>query len=687
MTTNSAPAPIAGYLHALMQAFTPDSPTGRRLANWLRRHACLAGIDFAAATTVRLRSGRRRKAPTADRALSERAWRGLRDAVAAEAARAAIQADRLTANVAVFAEAVGLSARETEILRLILNTDRESRFDDLCSELVATRAIDAAGLVALMLGCPPGDVVDRLRRGPLAALRLVVVCGEGLSRFDYYVPGRIRDALMPPNEGLADIERRLIGVPLRSHLTADDFDHLAKECGFMLRLLRGAATAHRRGTNILLYGPPGTGKTELCKVLAAALGCDLFAIGEADSDGDEPSRSDRVDALRLADRLAGRRARTLLLFDEMEDVLQHGDRLWSEGRWVRRAGSKVFFNRLLEQNALPVLWTANSLCEFDPAFLRRMTFALEVPAPPAKLRARLWDGLARRSGLELSPAQASALARRHRVAPGLMVSATQAVAAAGGTADEIDFAVGALARPLVGRLRPAEAPAPAGFVPELANADADLGALQAALTRAGAPRDVTLCLYGPPGTGKSAFARRLADGMGLDPLVKRGSDLLSMWIGQTERLIAEAFDEALKDERLLIIDEAEAFLWNRGGATKSWEVSMVNELLVCMESHPLPFVCTTNHLEQIDAAALRRFTFKVKFDYLTPAQTAAAYGRFFDRAPPPALRELTALTPGDFAAVARKLRHLGDEARSDGALLRLLEQEMAVKNLPRRIGF
>jgi hypothetical protein len=48
---------------------------------------------------------------------------------------------------------------------------------------------------------------------------------------------------------------------------------------------------------------------------------------------------------------------------------------------------------------------------------------------------------------------------------------------------------------------------------------------------------------------------------------------------------------------------------------------------------------------------------------------------------------LTALTPGDFAAVARKLRHLGDEARTDGALLRLLEQEMAVKNLPRRIGF
>jgi transitional endoplasmic reticulum ATPase len=484
--------------------------------------------------------------------------------------------DRLATNLAVFAEAIGLNRHETDILRLILHTDREHRFDDLCSNLVATRAVDAAGLAAIMLGCSPGDVADRLRRGPLAALQLITVCGEGIARFDYYVPGRIRDALLSSTDGLADIERRLIGSPLQSHLTPDDFGHLARERDFILRLLRGAVAARRRGINVLLYGAPGTGKTELCKVLAAALCCNLFAVGEADEDGEEPSRGDRVNALRLADRLAGRRAGTLLLFDEMEDVLQHGERLWSEGRWVRRAGSKVFFNRMLEQNAVPVLWTANSLCEFDPAFLRRMTFALEMPPPPAKLRARLWEGLARRSGFDLSAAQASALARRHRISPGLMVSATQAVAAAGGTADEIDFAVSALARPLVGRLRPAEAPAPVGFAPELANADADLDKLLASLTRTGAPRDVTLCLYGPPGTGKSAFARRLADGMGLDPLVKRGSDLLSKWVGETERLIAEAFEEALKDERFLIVDEAEGFLWSRGGASRSWEVSMVN---------------------------------------------------------------------------------------------------------------
>ena len=134
----------------------------------------------------------------------------------------------------------------------------------------------------------------------------------------------------------------------------------------------------------------------------------------------------------------------------MEDVLQSGDRGWGG---VRRAGSKVFFNRLLEENRVPVLWTANAVREFDPAFLRRMAFALEMPTPPAGVRARLWDELARQHGLSLPDGGAQRLARRHKVAPSLMVSATNAVATAGGNADEIDFVVEALARPLVGRRR------------------------------------------------------------------------------------------------------------------------------------------------------------------------------------------------------------------------------------------
>lgn len=684
MSKTTSAAMVAGYVESMMAAFAPTSAAGRSIGVWLRQHRQIVGVDFESSAMQGAPQGDACGLPAAEEPLPEWAWRSLRDALHGVACRDGACDDPIARNIAALEPVIGLSPLEAEVFRFVFHASREDGFDDLCNAVVWTRMVDTVGLIAIALRCPPGDVADSLRRGPLASLRLVDMTGDGAVRFAFSVPARICGALLPPNNGLADIERRLIGTPLRPRLAAENFSHVQKERDFILRLLGGALSGRKRGVNILLYGAPGTGKTEFCKLIAAELGCDLFGVGETDEDGDEPSRADRLDALRLAERLAGRRERALLLFDEMEDMLQSGDRGWGG---VRRAGSKVFFNRLLEDNGIPVLWTANALQEFDPAFLRRMTFALDMPTPPARVRARLWNDLARQHGLDLPADGADALAKRHKVAPSVMVNAAAAVATAGGRAEELDFVVNSMTKSLAGRGRRADSAASVAFASELANADADLDALAAALAQSGAPRDVTLCFYGPPGTGKSAYARRLADAMGLDPLLKRGSDLLSKWVGGTERLIAEAFEEAAKDERFLIIDEAEGFLWSRGGASRSWEVSMVNELLVAMESHPLPFACTTNHLEQIDAAALRRFAFKVKFDYMTPVQAALAYRRFFDRDAPPALREFAALTPGDFAAVARKLRHLGEAARSDDALLRLLEQEIAVKNLPRRIGF
>ena len=121
---------------------------------------------------------------------------------------------------------------------------------------------------------------------------------------------------------------------------------------------------------------------------------------------------------------------------------------------------------------------------------------------------------------------------------------------------------------------------------------------------------------------------------------------------------------------------------------RSWEVTMVNELLVQMETHPLPFACTTNHLDRIDSAAVRRFAFKVKFDFLAPAQSAEAYRRFFASEPPTALCQLANLTPGDFAVVVKKLRLLGQLGEAAPDIVRLLEQEVAAKNLrTMKIGF
>ena len=77
-------------------------------------------------------------------------------------------------------------------------------------------------------------------------------------------------------------------------------------------------------------------------------------------------------------------------------------------------------------------------------------------------------------------------------------------------------------------------------------------------------------------------------------------------------------------------------------------------MLTWMESHPLPFACTTNFAEHLDPATLRRFVFKVRLDYLTPAQMEEAFRAWFALPPPAGLTNLAALTPGDFAVLHRK---------------------------------
>ncbi len=81
---------------------------------------------------------------------------------------------------------------------------------------------------------------------------------------------------------------------------------------------------------------------------------------------------------------------------------------------------------------------------------------------------------------------------------------------------------------------------------------------------------VMLCLHGPPGTGKSEFVKYLAHRMGPEVLYRRVSDLRSMWVGETEKAIAAAFRAAEEEGAVLLFDEADSFLRDRRGASRSW---------------------------------------------------------------------------------------------------------------------
>ncbi len=201
-------------------------------------------------------------------------------------------------------------------------------------------------------------------------------------------------------------------------------------------------------------------------------------------------------------------------------------------------------------------------------------------------------------------------------------------------------------------------------------------------------------MYGPPGTGKTAFGRWLAQEMGLPLAVKRASDLMSKWLGDSEKNIAQAFGEAERDKAVLLIDEVDSFLQDRRGAQRSWEVSQVNEMLTQMESFPGVFIASTNLMEALDPASLRRFDLKVKFGYLKATQILELLHRYCQQLEIPGpesadlnrLSRLHCLTPGDFAAVARQSRFR--PLACAAALIAALESECALKSPPARtIGF
>jgi SpoVK/Ycf46/Vps4 family AAA+-type ATPase len=181
-------------------------------------------------------------------------------------------------------------------------------------------------------------------------------------------------------------------------------------------------------------------------------------------------------------------------------------------------------------------------------------------------------------------------------------------------------------------------------------------------------------------------AHHLARTLDRPLIVKRASDLLSKWVGETEARIADAFREAHHRGGVLLLDEVDSLLFDRTMAKATWEVTQVNELLTWLDRHPLPVIAATNHPDRLDPATLRRFVFKLRLLPLSPSRAARAFSRFFGREAPATLAGLTNLTPGDFAVVARQLRHR--PAHSPEEIVGRLACESSAKpESGRRIGF
>ncbi len=217
------------------------------------------------------------------------------------------------------------------------------------------------------------------------------------------------------------------------------------------------------------------------------------------------------------------------------------------------------------------------------------------------------------------------------------------------------------------------------FDMNLVNTDVDLVELTERLVKT--PYPFTMLIFGPPGTGKSYYLRYLAKRMKYKVKEVVGAELFSTYTGGGAKNVLEMFKNADISKEAIIIDEVEKITSNRAKNTvdtQQWRSDMTNAFLSCLENFEYPFMATTNFLSDIDPAILRRFVFKIKFDYFTPEQVKYAFRNVFNLESPEKLLRIGGLTNGDFAVVKKKALILGviDDANE---LCKMLEEEVLVK--------
>lgn len=475
--------------------------------------------------------------------------------------------------------------------------------------------------------------------------------------FDEELGGRLMTQVISAEELLFSHLNRANNATL----ALTDFERLPEVATLLLPYLEKALSSGRPGVNILLYGPPGTGKTELTRTMAQALNVPLWEVATHREERQEKNREyDRLRHWRVADQMLGKAERACLVIDEAEDVF-HNHLRFTNGNMVR--SDKGELNQSLETNIHPTFWVLNNIGFIDPAMMRRFDVVLEVPMPSVRERRRMID---KASDGTLSEALCDRLSRTEALSPAVLsralaVANTMSEAKSSDRDEKVEALINAQLSAIGAGQIVKALESTSLYTLAAVNADIDLETLAKGLSRTKSGR---LCLYGVPGTGKSAWAKHLAKTLEMPIIVKRASDLLSCWVGMTEKNIASAFKEAEREKAILLIDEADSFLQDRGHSQHSWETTQVNEMLTQIEAFEGIFIATTNLIATLDAASLRRFDVKVRFDVMSFDQAKALLAAHLDalgltQADDHVLEKLgliDQLTPGDFASVLRRSR-------------------------------
>ena len=415
------------------------------------------------------------------------------------------------------------------------------------------------------------------------------------------------------------------------------------------------ATAAVRSNEIVfaLQGQRGVGKRLLLEVAAAQWKQRLILI-DTKRLSQQPIATQPVLVRALA--------RELKLLDAIPAFAEIDDAVVMD---ADRDAMPACFDAFLDEWNGPVAVTITR--ERMPRIHQRPLVHLTLDVPPLPVRAAMW----RQVAPGLSEIDADSLAGRFAIPGGVIVAAAQAADAtrsprsAGPTATDLGEAVAAQLHQRISRLGK-KLPAPFDLHDLIVDDDTRTALIEiaAAAQQRRQIRDqfkirgaqgISVLFSGHPGVGKTMSATVLAKRLGLDIYEIDLSQVVSKWLGETEKNLSDVFDAAEPGHVILLFNEADSLFGKRTSDVKSsndrYANLETNYLLQRLERFNGLTILTTNLSGAIDQAFKRRFTYDVYFTFPSPDMRAELWRR--------TLPERARTASIDFDALAEKFELTG----------------------------
>ena len=595
----------------------------------------------------------------------------------------------LAARVLELGRILKLSPLEQDVLSFAFFTTVSDKFNQIFERFTPDRSM-ARELWSAVCNTSTEKLAEAMRPGSPLRLSGLLQTGDRGTELARVPPfwvellegaNSLTDALLEPFDGKA-------GSGRPAALPEEDL-------ALAIRLLRHENVP---GVNLLLYGAESLEKRQLLHEIVTGSGRTPWRTRRFDNAPREVLPSLTFVAIHL---LAAKTPSGVLVIERPSEVLHTApSKFWALlGNEMAEVDSLAFDENLLATNPAPAVWLISDVASLPDDTIARFVF--HAPLKKAARQAQESVIRERLKELQVSEAAAAQILTVRGISSAQLEPAVKAsqLVKAGSECERDQAIVQAIRHSQRARSRnPTEAfkPSMTHYSLEYLNTAGRFSPQQILQSFRRRPKG-SMLLHGLPGTGKTQFVEHLASELGLPLVSKSASALLSKWVGDSEKNIAAAFAEAAAEDAILFFDEGDSFLRSRERAQHSWEVTQTNELLQKMERFEGIVVVATNLFRDLDAAAMRRFTFKIEFRELDSSQRwkmfvteagltdreatldAATRERWEQR-----LLFMRYLAPGDFATIKRQCLVL-DTQLSPEEWLEQLEIECQIKTAAPRL--